>query len=152
MSNKLSRKMSRRGGKPTSSSQHAVEIKGENQFRAKVLDANVPVIVDFWAPWCQPCKMMAPIFEQVAKEMGKEVRFAKVDTEANPSIARSFNIASIPSLLVFDGGEVIDSRMGVTPKGSLETMARRALDKHNGVGIGGKIRRLFGSEPAATNA
>ena len=148
MSKKLSRKLARNNSRPLPGPGHVIEIKGEKQFEGRVLNADKPVLVDFWAPWCQPCKMMGPIFEAVARSMGKEVRFAKVNTEANPKLAAAFNIASIPSLLVFDRGEVIDSRIGLTSRGSLEALAQRALDKHNGVSLGGKIRRLFGGKAA----
>ena len=158
MSNKLRRKAQRKSrpagrSTPSAGSPHVTEIRNPQQFHRDVLAADVPVIVDFWAPWCQPCKMMAPVFAKVAGRFVDQVKFVKVDTEANQALARDYNISSIPSLLIFSGGEVIDARMGLTPEGALETMTRRALDKHRGVGLVGKVKRMFGgSEPAVENA
>lgn len=144
MSNKLNQIAKNRGAE--SASRGPLNIKGQAMFEREVLDADTPVIVDFWAPWCGPCKMMGPIFASAAEELAGKVKLVKVDTEANPSIAQAFHIASIPSLLVFDRGEVIDARIGLTPKAHLLTLAQRALDKHNGVGLFDKVKRLFGSD------
>ena len=127
-----------------------VEISSQKQFEKLLGDQSKPLIVDFWAPWCGPCKAMAPVFAQVAKEQGKDVRFAKLDTEAVPSVARALQITSIPTLLVFDGGEVIDTKIGLSSASQLRALAKRALDKHNRVGFTDKVKRLFGKSEHQT--
>ena len=72
----------------------------------------LPVVVDFWADWCAPCKMMAPVFAQAARELGTRVRFAKIDTDAAPGISQRYAIRSIPSLLLFRGGAEVDRAVG----------------------------------------
>ena len=125
-----------------------VDLKSERQFHADVVESDVPVVIDFWAP----CRAMAPVFEATAKEFKGKVRFAKINTEANPGLAQNFGISSIPALLLFDGGEVVDSRIGLTSKGQLGTMLQRTLDKRAGVGLFGKIKRRFGSDEASEAA
>ncbi|MBI5509066.1 MAG: thiol reductase thioredoxin [Deltaproteobacteria bacterium] len=137
-----------------SKSRNILDIKGKQQFEREVLGGDLPVVVDFWAPWCQPCKMQAPVFAAAAADYLGRVRFAKVNTEAVPGLAAALRIASIPSLLVFDGGKVIDARIGLTGRGPLDTMLRRALDRHQGVGFWARLKRVFvkGEPPAAQPA
>jgi len=80
---------------------------------------DLPVVVDFWADWCGPCKMMAPVFAQAARELGTRVRFAKLDTDAAPGIAQRYAIRSIPSLLMFRAGAEVDRAVGALDAGRL---------------------------------
>jgi thioredoxin 1 len=100
-----------------------LEITDSN-FEAEVLKSPVPVVVDFWAPWCGPCRMMAPVLEATADKFGATLRFAKLNTDENPQTAGRFQILAIPSLLVFDKGEEKDRAVGFVPAPELETWLR----------------------------
>jgi len=119
------------------------DVTGEAQWRSHVLESEKPVVVDFWAPWCGPCKMMTPIIEEVSKSYKDSVSFAKLNTQSNAQIARNLNIRSIPTLIVFYQGEVFDVSIGVTPAGRLHKMIRRVLDKQEGVGMMEKFKRIW---------
>lgn len=96
-------------------------------FESEVLKSDVPVLVDFWAPWCGPCRMIAPTVEQVANDYAGKVRVGKVNTDENPQVAARHNISSIPTLLLFKGGQVVDKTIGVVPKQNLTAL----IDKHS---------------------
>jgi thioredoxin 1 len=93
----------------------------KNNFQADVLQAAEPVVVDFWAEWCGPCKMIAPALDEIASEMGGKVKIAKVNIDENPELAAQFGVRSIPTLMIFKGGEVADMKVGAAPKTALSS-------------------------------
>ena len=95
-----------------------VKVDKKN-FQADVLDAKEPVVVDFWAEWCGPCKMIAPALEEIASELGGKVKVAKLNIDENPELAAQFGVRSIPTLMMFKGGEVADIKVGAAPKTAL---------------------------------
>ena len=92
----------------------------DDSFQQDVLESENPVLVDFWAPWCGPCRMVAPIVEELADEYDGKVNFFKLNTDENPQIASQFGIRSIPTLLVFKGGQAVGQIVGFRPKGDLK--------------------------------
>lgn len=100
-------------------SQLTVEVTDQN-FKEKVLDNTMPVLVDFWAPWCGPCRLIAPKLEEIAKDYEGKVVIAKVNVDNSPMIAGKFGIRSIPTLLFIKDGKVMDQVIGNVPKSELE--------------------------------
>ena len=89
---------------------------GDGEFKSKVLDSQLPVLVDFWAAWCGPCRMIAPFVEEIAKEYSGKAVVAKMDTDANPATPMQFGIMGIPTLIFFKNGKEVDRLVGAAPK------------------------------------
>ena len=98
----------------------------ENTFEKAVLQSDVPVLVDFWATWCGPCKAIAPVLDKLSGEYANKARIVKIDVDQNPNLAAQYGIRSIPTLFVFKNGEKVDATMGMQPKAQLAAL----LDKH----------------------
>lgn len=96
-------------------------------FEADVLQSETPVLVDFWAEWCGPCRMIAPALEEIAAELDGRVRIAKVNIDEDSDWAARFNVTSIPSLLMFKGGELVASKLGAEPKAALKRWVEASL-------------------------
>ncbi|MDK2792693.1 MAG: thioredoxin 1 [Deferribacteres bacterium] len=103
----------------------ATVFTSEN-FKSEVLDSGVPVLVDFWAVWCGPCKMLAPTIDQLATEFEGKAKVGKVNVDDNQQLAAQFGIMSIPTVIIFKGGKVVEQFIGVQPKGVYVD----ALNKH----------------------
>ena len=98
----------------------------DSSFDAEVLQSEKPVLVDFWAPWCGPCRAIAPVVEELAGTFGDKIKFAKCNVDDNPVTPVKFGIKSIPTLILFNGGEIIDKVIGIVAKSKLEEMLNKA--------------------------
>lgn len=95
---------------------------GDSSFESEVLKSDKPVLVDFWAPWCGPCRAIAPIVEELAENFGDKVKFTKCNVDENPTTPTKYGIKSIPTLIFFKGGEIQDKVIGIVAKSRLEEM------------------------------
>jgi thioredoxin 1 len=100
------------------------ELSGSD-FEVKVLKSPLPTLVDFWAPWCGPCRAIGPVMEQLAAERANSVKLAKLNVDESPDVAAAYGVHSIPTLIIFKDGKVVERFVGVQPKAELE----RALDR-----------------------
>ena len=103
-----------------------VTLTKEN-FDKEVLESKIPVLVDFWATWCGPCRMLAPVVEQVSEENEGKLAVGKVNVDDCPDLAMKFGVMSIPTLILFKDGQVVDKRVGYQPKNQLDEMIRKAF-------------------------
>lgn len=94
---------------------HPIEVN-EADFQSEVLTSDVPVLVDFWAEWCGPCKMVAPVVEKLASDYDGQVKVAKVDVDTNPSLSGKYGVRSIPTLLIFQNGDPVEQIVGAVPE------------------------------------
>lgn len=92
---------------------------GESEFEQEVLKSDKPVLVDFWASWCGPCRMVGPLIEQLSEE-DDTVKFVKVDVDENPELAREYKVVSIPMLVLFENGDVVKKQIGALPKDEIK--------------------------------
>jgi thioredoxin 1 len=99
---------------------------GDSNFQTEVLESSEPVLVDFWAPWCGPCKMLAPTIDELADDYSGKVRVGKVNTDESRQVAIDHQISAIPTVMIFKGGEVVERISGLQPKEQLASL----LDKH----------------------
>ena len=106
---------------------HSVEITDAN-FVDEVEKSNMPVLIDFWAVWCGPCKMIAPIVEELAGEYTGKIKIGKLDVDNNPGVATKFGIRSIPTLLIFKEGKLVDQIVGAVPKGHIVEKLKAQLN------------------------
>ncbi|MBO1058757.1 MAG: thioredoxin [Dolichospermum sp. JUN01] len=105
----------------------AAEQVTDSTFEQEVLKSEVPVLVDFWAPWCGPCRMVAPVVEEIAEQYEGQIKVVKVNTDENPEIASKYGIRSIPTLMIFKGGDKVDMVVGAVPKTTLATTLEKYL-------------------------
>lgn len=96
----------------------------EQNFEQEVLHADMPVLVDFWASWCGPCRMLSPVIAEIAEEYAGKVKVGKVNVDEQPNLANRYGIASIPTVMLFKNGEVVSTSLGYRPKNELETMLK----------------------------
>lgn len=104
-----------------------IEVTDSN-FQTEVLNAATPVLVDFWAEWCGPCKMIAPVVEELAKEYDGKLKVGKVDVDVNQQVSIQYGIRSIPTLLIFKGGRVVEQVVGAVPKRMLVEKVSKHLN------------------------
>lgn len=103
-----------------------IDIKNANEFE-KEIDSKIPVLVDFWATWCNPCRLQGPIIEEISNELDGKIKVLKVDVDLNEEIAENLSIMSIPTLAVYKNGELVEKTIGLTPKESLLETVKKYL-------------------------
>ena len=99
----------------------------DGNFESEVLKSNLPVLVDFWAEWCGPCRMIGPVVEEIEKELNGKLKVAKINVDEAQGLAASYNVMSIPTLMIFKGGQIVEQMVGAMPKVSLLAKIRPHL-------------------------
>jgi len=105
----------------------AIIVLNDANFKKEVLDSNIPAIVDFWAPWCAPCRMIAPVMEELATQYEGKVKICKLNVDENPVTPAHFSIRAIPTMIFFKDGHVFDQIVGVVPKSMIEQIIKKML-------------------------
>ena len=103
------------------------QVVTDDTFQVEVIESETPVLVDFWADWCAPCKMIAPIVDDLAEEYDGKVKFAKMDVDSNPNTPMTYGVRGIPTLLIFNGGSPVDQVVGAVPKAALKGRIDKAI-------------------------
>ncbi|MCK5710786.1 MAG: thioredoxin [Deltaproteobacteria bacterium] len=105
----------------------AIIVLSDSTFESEVVNSDVPVLVDFWAPWCGPCRAVAPIVEEISSSYEGKIKVGKMNVDENQSTTMKFGIRSIPTLIMFKGGEAVDQIIGAVPKGEIERVVEKSL-------------------------
>ncbi|MBM7869655.1 thioredoxin 1 [Clostridium pascui] len=100
------------------------EIK-DNNFQDEVLKSDIITVVDFWAPWCGPCKMIGPVIDEISQELKNKAKFVKINVDENPKVSSQYRIESIPTVLVFKGGKIVENLIGFRPKQAIKMAIER---------------------------
>ncbi|MGA2781094.1 MAG: thioredoxin [Smithella sp.] len=104
-----------------------LSVATDDNFEGEVLKSDKPVLIDFWAPWCGPCKAIGPIVEELAGEFKDSIKFMKLNVDENQKTAGDYGVRSIPTLILFKGGKVLDTLIGLVPKTRLEEFVKKSL-------------------------
>ncbi len=126
---KLKKMLTKYGGVSEMSEEKVYEVNGNEEFESEVIKSKLPVIVDFWAEWCMPCRMIAPIFKELAKEYADKMKFVKVNVDHNQDIAMRYGIQGIPTLMVFHDGRIVERVVGALPKPALKKVIEDVLSR-----------------------